>query len=67
PRQLGRKVKNSISVTVSFSEIAVQPMIMDLLGYESPETQPHLEPEEEETPSEENQQNIPYDPATPTE
>lgn len=64
PRQLGRKVKNSISVTVSFSEIAVQPMIMDLLGYESPETQPHLEPEEE---TEENQQNIPYDPATPTE
>ena len=66
PRQLGRRVRNSISVTVSFSEIAVQPMIMDLLGYESPETQPHLEPEEE-TPSEENQQNIPYDPATPTE
>ena len=67
PRQLGRRVRNSISVTVSFSEIAVQPMIMDLLGYESPEDQPHLEPEEEETPSEENQQNIPYDPATPTE
>ena len=66
PRQLGRRVKNSLSVTVSFNEIAVQPMIMDLLGYESPEDQPHLEPEEE-TPSEENQENTLYDPATPTE
>ncbi|MBO4714970.1 MAG: hypothetical protein J5672_02595, partial [Verrucomicrobia bacterium] len=66
PRQLGRRVKNSLSVTVSFNEIVVQPMIMDLLGYESPEDQPHLEPEEE-TPSEENQENTLYDPATPTE
>ena len=66
PRQLGRRVKNSLSVTVSFNEITVQPMIMDLLGYESPEDQPHLEPEEE-APSEENQENTLYDPATPTE
>lgn len=66
PRQLSRKVKNSLSVTVSFNEITVQPMIMDLLGYESPEDQPHLEPEEE-APSEENQENTLYDPATPTE